>query len=579
MGDERLMREIVGIKYCRMQYDATQTMRVTGDPMVSKESKGAATKAEALRSTSAAGEQNGPAIALPREYNAAAHFIDRHPAEGRAAKIAYIDDYGSYTYGDLAARVNRAGNALGHLGLEMEQRVLLCVQDRIDFAALFWGAVKIGAVPVPVNTMLAPDDYDYILRDSRAKLIAFSAPLAERITPTLARQPYLRDAIICGGPDSSIDSVVARSFDALTAVASPELVAAPTAVDDVAFWLYSSGSTGRPKGVLHLHGSLVQTAVLYADRVLGINADDVMFSASKMFFAYGLGNSMTFPLHAGATAILMAERPTAVAVMRILRTHRPTIFCGVPTLYAGLISDSALDEARESLRLRVCTSAGEALPEAVARGWRERVGVEILDGLGSTEALHIFLSNRAGAVRYGTSGTAVDGYELALCGEDGTATAPNEVGDLWVRGPSLGAAYWNNRAATLKTFVSGWLRTGDKYLRDADGYYHFAGRSDDMLKVGGVWVSPFEVESALAAHPAVREAAVIGAAGPDQLIKPKAFVVLKDAALASASLADELKEFVKARVAPYKYPRWIEFRQELPRTATGKLKRYVLQER
>ncbi|MBF6559218.1 MAG: benzoate-CoA ligase family protein [Candidatus Binataceae bacterium] len=515
-------------------------------------------------------------IATAREYNAATYFIDRHAREGRGAKIAYIDDCGSYTYADLAARVNRAGHALRRLGLEMEQRVMLCVQDGIDFAALFWGAVKIGAVPVPVNTMLAADDYDYLLRDSRAKLLAVSAPLADRIAPALGSQPFLREVIVCGGAAATIADRTAHSFDALSAAAADELNAAPTVADDVALWLYSSGSTGRPKGVLHLHRSLVQTAVLYAERVLGIAADDLLFSASKMFFAYGLGNSMTFPLHAGATAVLMAERPAPAAVIRMIRTHRPTIFCGVPTLYAGMLAEPSLADAAATSRLRVCTSAGEALPAAVAREWSARTGTEILDGLGSTEALHIFVSNRAGAVRHGSSGTAVGGYELALRGEDGAATAPDAIGDLWVRGPSIGAAYWNNRAASSATFVGGWLRTGDKYLRDADGYYHFAGRSDDMLKVGGIWVSPFEVENALMAHPAVREAAVIGAAGADELIKPKAFVVLKDAALASPALAEELQDFVKARVAPYKYPRWIEFRAELPRTATGKLKRYAL---
>ena len=514
-------------------------------------------------------------VAVPREYNAADHFIDRHLREGRAAKVAYIDDRGSYSYAELAARVNRAGNALRRAGVEMEQRILLCMQDGIDFVALFWGAVKIGAIPVPVNTLLSAADYDYMLGDCRAKVLAVSAPLMERFGPAIGSQPHVKSVVVCGG-EAPLADTRAATFDALTAAADAHLEAARTVSDDVAFWLYSSGSTGRPKGVLHLHSSLVQTAALYAQGILGMREDDVVFSASKMFFAYGLGNVMSFPLQAGATAVLMAERPTPEAVMSAMRQHQPTIFCGVPTLYAGILADASLDPSHGSSRLRICTSAGEALPEPVARRWAERFGVEILDGLGSTEALHIFLSNRAGAIRYGSSGRPVLGYEISLRDENGAESGDGEIGELWCRGPSIGAGYWNNREATNRTFVGGWLKTGDKYVRDANGYYHFAGRSDDMLKVGGIWVSPFEVETALLEHPQVREAAVIGAADAQSLIKPKAFVVLKEAGDASAALAEELREFVKARVAPYKYPRWIEFRDELPRTVTGKLKRFEL---
>jgi 4-hydroxybenzoate-CoA ligase len=514
-------------------------------------------------------------VAVPREYNAAAHFIDRHLRDGRADKIAYIDDRGSYSYTELAARVSRAGNALRRLGVEMEQRILLCMHDGIDFVAVFWGAVKLGAIPVPVNTLLSSADYDFMLRDCRAKVLAVSAPILERFEPVIASQPYLKSIVVCGA-ESVIADARAASFEALTAAADASLEAAATVADDVAFWLYSSGSTGRPKGVLHIHSSLVQTAALYADGVLGMRHDDIVFSASKMFFAYGLGNAMSFSLHTGATAILMAERPTPEAVMRTMRRYQPTIFCGVPTLYADILADASLDRSRGSLRLRICTSAGEALPEPVARRWAEHYGVEILEGLGSTEALHIFISNRTGAIRYGSSGRPVPGYEVSLRDENGHETGDGEIGDLWCRGPSIGAGYWNNREATNRTFVGGWLKTGDKYMRDADGYYHFAGRADDMLKVGGIWVSPFEVETALLEHPQVREAAVIGAADAQSLVKPKAFVVLKEPGNASAVLAEELQEFVKARLAPFKYPRWVEFRAELPRTATGKLKRFEL---
>jgi benzoate-CoA ligase family protein len=534
------------------------------------------------------GEDNDQArahwVEVPREYNAAGHFIDRHILEGRGGKTAYIDDKGGYSYANLAARVNRAGNVLAGLGVEMEQRVLLCVVDGIDFVALFWGALKIGAVPVPVNTLLTPADYDFMLRDSRAKVLAVSASLFDRFETMIESQPHLKRVVVVGGgepgsSDSPNGNVHIASFRQLEAGADATLEPARTVADDVAFWLYSSGSTGRPKGVIHLHRSLVQTAALYACGVLGMSESDVVFSASKLFFAYGLGNALSFPLHVGATAILMAERPTPAAVMRTLATHQPTVFCGVPTLYSGILAHEAPGTARvaqASQRLRICTSAGEALPEQIARRWLQRFGVEIFDGLGSTEALHIFLSNRAGSIRYGSSGLVVPGYELALRDEHGNETGDGEIGDLWCRGPSIGAGYWNNREASSRAFVGGWLRTGDKYLRDADGYYHFAGRSDDMLKVGGIWVSPFEVETVLLEHPQVREAAVIGAADAQNLVKPKAFVVLQDSRDASADLAEELKEFVKARVAPYKYPRWIEFRDELPRTATGKLRRFEL---
>jgi 4-hydroxybenzoate-CoA ligase len=517
-------------------------------------------------------------LTLPREYNAASHFIDRHLKEGRAAKTAFVDDSGSYTYSELAERVNRAGNVLKSLGVQMEQRVLLCLLDSIDLPALFWGAIKIGAVPVPVSTLLTPADYEYMLRDSRARVLAVSGSLVDRLEPALAKQPGIKSVIVAGTPPAKCPGGH-QSFDALCAGASGGLEPAGTVVDDVAFWLYTSGSTGRPKAAVHLQGDLVQTAVLYGERVLGVTESDVVFSAAKLFFAYGLGNGMTFPLHAGATAVLMAERPTAEAVMRVLRTHQPTIFYGVPTLYANILADPALDRSKGSSRLRTCTSAGEALPEEVSKRWLERFGVEILDGIGSTEILHIFISNREGDIRYGTTGKPVGGYEIRLLDDNGREAADGEIGDLWVRGPSISPYYWNNRAASAKVFMGRWIRTGDKYMRDADGYYHYVGRGDDMLKVSGIWVSPFEVESALMAHPQVLQAAVVGAPDPEGLVKPKAFVVLKDGAKPSPQLTRELKTFVKQRLAPYKYPRWVEFCSELPTTATGKIQRFKLRGR
>ena len=346
----------------------------------------------------------------------------------------------------------------------------------------------------------------------------------------------------------------------------------------MAFWLYSSGSTGAPKGALHLHSHLAQTAALYGSGVLGMREDDVVFSAAKLFFAYGLGNAMTFPMHVGASAVLMAERPTPAAVMRVMKELEPTIFCGVPTLFAAILADASLGPGQGSPRLRVSISAGEALPKHVGERWRERFGTDILDGIGSTEMLHIFLSNRHGDVRYGTSGKPVPGYDVKLVDDSGEPASDGEEGSLWVRGPSSCTGYWNQRERSLATFHGPWTRTGDRYVRDADGYYTYAGRADDMLKVGGIWVSPFEVESALAAHDAVLEAAVVGHADEEGLVKPRAYVVLKDRGAASAELADELKAFVKERLAHYKYPRWIQFVDELPKTATGKIQRYKLRD-
>jgi benzoate-CoA ligase family protein len=365
----------------------------------------------------------------------------------------------------------------------------------------------------------------------------------------------------------------ALALSALLADASPELEAAPTLADDFAFWLYTSGSTGQLKGAVHLHSDLVYTAEYYGTSVLGIREDDVVFSAAKLFFAYGLGNSMTFPLRVGATAVLMAERPTPAAVRRRLVEKRPTIFYGVPTLYASLLAEPG---ELASSALRVCTSAGEALPRDVGDRFSARTGVEILDGIGSTEMLHIFVSNRPGDVRYGTTGTAVPGYEVEIRDEAGAPVAPGGVGDLWVSGPSSAAFYWNKREQSRATFHGRWTRTGDHYLRDAEGRYVYQGRSDDMLKVGGIYVSPFEVEAALVAHPAVLEAAVVGHADENGLYKPRALVVLTDAALASDTLIDELKAHVKATLAPYKYPRWVEIVAELPKTATGKIQRFKL---
>jgi benzoate-CoA ligase family protein len=512
-----------------------------------------------------------PVVQVPRDYNAAVDFVDRHLAEGRGGKVAFVDDGGSLTYAGLAEQVNRAGDALRALGVRMEQRVMLLLSDTVRFPAIFFGAIKIGAVPVPVNTLLTPGDYDELLRDSRARVLVVSASLHEKVGPVLAGQPFLEHVVVDGPPAGS-----ALSLDALLERASPELEAAPTTSDDVAFWLYTSGSTGRLKGAVHLHADLVHTAELYGVGVLGICEDDRVLSAAKLFFAYGLGNSLTFPLRVGATAVLMAERPTPAAVRRRLVEQAPTIFYGVPTLFASLLADPQL---RPAPSLRISTSAGEALPRDLGERWHERMGTDILDGIGSTEMLHIFISNRPGDVRYGTTGKVVPGYEVKIVDEHGVPVAPGAIGDLWVSGPTGAACYWNKRDLSRATFHGAWTRTGDHYLCDAEGYYVYQGRSDDMLKVGGIYVSPFEVEAALISHERVLEAAVVAHHDEHGLVKPKAMVVLKDHAHASEALAEALRAHVKTLLAPYKYPRWIEFVRELPKTATGKIQRFKLRRR
>jgi len=511
-----------------------------------------------------------PVVEMPREYNAAYDLIERNLVAARAARIAYIDDAGSYTYGELAERVDRAANALSDIGLAMEDRVMLCHLDTIDWPCVFLGAIKAGIIPIAVNTLLTSSDYEFMLRDSRAKVLIVSEALYPAFAPLIGKLPSLKHVIVSGK-----NAQGQLSLQALMAKAGTRFEAAQTTRDDTCFWLYSSGSTGTPKGTLHTHASLIYTAELYARPVLGISESDRVFSAAKLFFAYGLGNALTFPLAVGATTVLMAERPTPQAVFKRLKEQQPTIFYGVPTLYAALLASPDLPK-KDEIALRVCTSAGEALPADIGERWTRHFGSEILDGIGSTEMLHIFISNRPGEVRYGTTGKPVPGYRIRLAGEDGMEVGLGEIGELQINGPTAAACYWNNREKTQATFVGAWTRAGDKYSVDESGYYTYAGRSDDMLKVGGIYVSPFEVEAALATHPAVLEAAVVGQADEEQLIKPKAYVVTKSGIQGTPALAEELKAHVKSRLAPYKYPRWVEFIPELPKTATGKIQRFKL---
>ena len=502
-------------------------------------------------------------------YNAAVDLIERNLA-ARPNKIAYIDAQGSYSFSELAQRVNRAANALTDLGLPMESRVMVALLDTIDFPTVFLGAIKAGLVPMAVNTLLTANDFDFMLRDSRAQALIVSAPLMPVFKPILNNQPFVKQVVVSGANESGYPTLAD-----LLAQASNRFTAAPTRADDACFWLYSSGSTGTPKGVVHVQSSMIKTAECYAQPILGIRETDVVFSAAKLFFAYGLGNGLSFPLSVGATTILLSERPTPQSVCRILKEHRPTIFYGVPTLYSSLLASSELPKREES-SLRRCTSAGEALPPEVGRRWFEHFGVDILDGLGSTEMLHIFLSNRPDANRYGTSGKPVPGYEIRLLDDEGIPVARGELGELHVKGPTSAAYYWNNRDKSRNTFVGPWTRSGDKYSESEDGYFTYGGRADDMLKVSGIWVSPFEVESALTSHAAVLEAAVVGHADENGLIKPKAFVVLRANTPQSTDLAAALQQHVKGQLAPYKYPRWIEFVAELPKTATGKIQRFKL---
>lgn len=529
-----------------------------------------------------------PTIHIPRAYNAAVDLIERNLRAGRRNKLAYIDDAGSYTYGELAERVDRFANAMRQLGVQMEQRVLLCLLDTIDFPIAFLGCIKAGVVPVAVNTLLSRDDLAYVLNDSRACAAVVSEQLLPTFYEPLQRGAFLKHRIVAGGPEDARPKESAarseshgRPVDGYVPLAgllegtdSSEAVAAPTTCDDACFWLYSSGSTGAPKGTVHAHASLIQTAELYARPLVGYRDNDVVFSASKLPFAYGLGNALSFPLAVGATAVLMAERPTPAAIIARLRRHRPTIFCTIPTAYAALLACPELP-TREELRLRVCTSAGEALPSHVGERWSSRFGVPILDGIGSTEMLHIFISNAPHAVRYGTTGTVIPGYEARIHDENGACVPVGEPGELVVRGPTRAIQYWNNRARSSTTFRGEWTHTGDKFRQTGDGYYIYEGRLDDMLKVSGLYVSPVEVESALMQHEAVLEAAVVGKQDSDRLTKVCAFVVLKPGCTASSQ---ELQQHVKALLAPHKYPRSIEFMSELPKTATGKIQRFKLRQ-
>ena len=519
----------------------------------------------------------GAPIQLPDQFNAAAYFIDRHIQEGRGEKTAIESEDLRLTYRQLWENVNRFGNGLRELGVRIEERVFLLLLDGPEFAIGFFGAIKIGAVPVPVNTLLKPVDYQYILNNTRARIAVVSETLYAQIEAIPRQQlRYLKHLIVAGNTSPA----GALGFDDVLGQHSPELDAEPTSKDDAAFWLYSSGSTGFPKGCVHLQHDMVVCAERYAKAILGMTQDDRCFSAAKLFFAYGLGNALYFPLAVGATSILYPGPPRPQQVFDIIERHRPSLFFSVPSNYAALLAcqPGKADADFNLSSIRYGVSAGEALPAAIFHRFKERFGVEILDAIGSTEILHVFIANRPGAIRPGSSGQIIPGYEARILNENNEPVNVGDVGNLLVKSDSTCSHYWNQHEKSKNTIEGHWIRTGDKYYQDADGYFWHVGRSDDMLKCSGVWVSPIEIENLLLEHPAVQEVAVIGREDHDQLLKPAACVVLKNRSAGTPELARELQEFVISHLPVFKRPRWIEFFDQLPKTATGKLQRYKLRE-
>ncbi|HET9281080.1 MAG TPA: benzoate-CoA ligase family protein [Candidatus Angelobacter sp.] len=514
-------------------------------------------------------------IQLPEIFNVATHFVDRHIHEGRESRIAFECGDERVTYRQLYERVNRAGNALKELGIRQEERIGLLLLDTSEFAYCFFGGIKIGAVPIPINTMLKPQEYEYILNDSRARVLIVSESLLPQVQ-AIAKDKlrYLKTIVVFGkGPEGT------HSLQHLLDESSPELEAELTSKDDAAFWLYSSGSTGFPKGCVHLHHDMVVCSELYAKNILQITENDRFFSVAKMFFAYGLGNGLYFALSVGATSILWPGSPSPPNVFAVIEKHKPTLFFSVPSNYASLLSYKREGGQEFDLStVRHGVSAGEALPATIFHRFKERFGVEILDAIGSTEALHMFIANRPGAVRPGSSGEIMPGYEARIVDENGHDVPDGEVGSLLIKGDSVCSCYWNQHEKTKEVIQGHWIRTGDKYYRDPDGYYWYVGRNDDMMKVKGMWVSPIEIESTLLEHPMVQEAAAIGHLDGNQLIKPAAYLVLKESVKETPQLIEEIRQHVSGRLAAHKCPQKFEIVKELPKTATGKIQRYKLRE-
>jgi len=514
-------------------------------------------------------------IILPEQFNAAAHFVDRNVGLGRGSQIAIESGDERVTYQQLLEQTNRAGNAFRRLGVGRGERIFLLAQDSPEFLYCFFGAIKVGAAAVPANPLLKPADYEYLLNDTQARV----AVVNESLLPQLQQIPqeklkYLSRLVVVDKSDGELPCLQDLMLEV-----SPELHPEPTGAGDVAFWLYSSGSTGLPKGCIHRHRDMFVCSEQYATGILEMNDQDRCYSVAKLFFAYGLGNAGYFPLHFGATTILSPARPTPEIIYADIERYRPTLFFSVPTNYAALLAhhgQRATDFDLSSIRLAI--SAGEPLPASLYERFKQRFGIEILDALGSTEMLHMVISNRPGEVRPGSSGKVIPGYEARIVDDSGNAVAAGEIGALLVRGESAFAGYWNQPEKTRQTLNGGWVYTGDKYYQDEHGYFWYAGRADDLFKVNGRWLSPAEVESALIAHPAVQEAAVIARDDESHLTKPAAYVVVNSDFAPSEQLARDLREWVGARIGGYKRPRWIEFLPALPKTATGKLQRFKLRE-
>ncbi|MEK7783435.1 MAG: benzoate-CoA ligase family protein [Candidatus Binatota bacterium] len=507
-------------------------------------------------------------VDLPDIYNAATTFVDENIAQGRGGKTAIYYQDQRISYQDLFHRVNQTGNLLKELGLEIEQRVILALPDSPEFAFSFFGAIKIGAVPIPTNPWMKAKDYEYLLQDSRARILILHESVLPEVEKIWHRSRFLKNVLVVGKAQGR-----ALSFESHVAKASSKLEAESTSKDDVVMWNYTSGSTGNPKGAVHLQHDMITITDLFVKPVLGIKEDDICFSASKLFFSYGLGNSLYFPFRFGASTVLWPERPEPEKILQVIAKYRPTFFFSVPTLYARLLR---VEKKYDLSSLRICLSSGEPLPPALFHQWKEKFGMELLDVVGSTEATHDFLANRPGRAKPGSSGEVTPAFEAKIVDEEGRELPVGEVGNLLVKGDANAPYYWNKHEQTKKSMLGEWLKTGDTYYRDADGYYWYCGRSDDMLKVGGMWVSPIEIENTLLEHPSVLEAAVTAHADQDGLIKPKAYVLLKSEYQPSAELKGELQSLVKNRLAPYKYPRWIEFVDDLPKTVTGKIQRFKL---
>jgi len=508
------------------------------------------------------------ALRFSEIFNVAVAFIDRHVADGRGDHVALRCEGEEVTYAQLAENVGRAGNALLKLGLTPGDRLVMAALDGPMFFYIFWGAVKAGVIPIAASTFLKAAEYRFLIADAQCAGFVYSSALAAEVADIARASPHLRVVLPIEGRNSLAE---------LVAAAAPRLDPAPTTATADCFWLYSSGSTGNPKGVVHLHRDMVVTSERYGRKIAGIKPDDIVFCASKLFFSFGFGGGMTFPLWVGASTVVQPERATAELALDYLERSRATVFFGVPTLYSQMIH--AYEKRPRRLGgLRRCLSAGEALPATVFNRWKDLTGVSILDGIGSTEVLHIFVSNRIDDIRPGTSGRPVAGYEVKIVGEDGNVVPEGEIGTLWVKGESNARCYWNNPEKSRTTMVGAWLNTGDMYYVDADGYYVNAGRGDDMLKVGGMWCSPIEIEAKLLEHPKVREAAVIGRPDEDNLIKPAAYLVLRNPEDENDASAAELRHFCKDQLTGFKYPRWIHFVPELPKTITGKIQRFKLRQ-